>query len=81
MERFKNKIKLELNSVVYIALYGVRAANVALIIQICLKMIMDYVKNRLDVAIVVVTASTVFIYPYPETLLTLIVLGGLLMLM
>lgn len=44
-------------------------------------MIMDFVKNKLDAAIVVVTASTVFYLPYPATLLTLIVLGGLLMLM
>lgn len=44
-------------------------------------MIMDYVSNRLDVAIVLVTATTLFVYPYPETLMTLIVFGGLLMLM
>ena len=44
-------------------------------------MIIEYVSSRLDVAIVIVSAIAVSLFPNPETLITLLVLGGLMMLM
>jgi chromate transport protein ChrA len=71
----------DMNILIQIALYGIRSANVALIVQVCFKMIWDHVENRLDAGLVVMSAVAVLLFPNPQTLLTMLVIGGLLMLM
>jgi len=57
-------------------LYGIRAASVALIAHLCIRDIDKYVKDRVDWAVVLISAIVVYNYPYPSTLITLVSLGA-----
>lgn len=56
---------LEMNILIQIALYGVRAANVALIVQVCIKMMMEHIQSKLDVALTIISATAVLLFPSP----------------
>jgi chromate transport protein ChrA len=71
----------DLNVIVYLGLYGIRSSSVALIAHVCVKLIKQYIKNKINILMMVSSAIIFYTYPQSSTLITLIALGALSMLM